>query len=154
MCVKQEYKHNSKKKKNTYVIGNQMFRMDVFAYQQHTPLIINIRNGKTQPKPSQHATDAVLFPNPHAINMTNKLTSNTKNLGACIATTIVEYLDYKNGQPVLQLYPNDVYIFDKYKHNWKSRLNHATRQNLTRELKKRNLNQIDIMLAENRNRYI
>ena len=154
MCIKKEYTHNSKKKKNTYVIGNNNFRMDVFAYQQLTPLVINIKNGKPQIQPAQGTNVATLFPNPHAIDMANKIEINTKNMKSDIATTIIEYLDYKTKKPVLQLYPNDIYIFDDYKQNWKSRLNHATRQNLTRELKKRNMNHIDIMLAENRGRYI
>lgn len=154
MCIKQEYTHNSKKKKNTYVIGNNNFRMDVFAYQQHTPLVINIKNGKPQIQPVKGTNVATLFPNPHAIDMANKIALNAKNMGSGIATTIIEYLDYKSNKPVLQLYPNDIYIFDDYKQNWKSRLNHATRQNLTRELKKRNMNHIDLILAENRSRYI
>ena len=154
MCIKQEYTHNSKKKKNTYVIGNNDFRMDVFAYQQHTPLVINIKNGKPQIQPAQGTNVATLFPNPHAIDMANKIEINTKNMKSDIATTIIEYLDYKTNKPVLQLYPNDIYIFDDYKQNWKSRLNHATRQNLTRDLKKRKMNHIDLILAENRSRYI
>ena len=154
MCIKQEYKHNSKKKKNTYIITNNKFNMDVFAYQKSTPLIIAIKNGKPQIQPVKGTNVATLFPNPHAIDMANKMALNAKNMGSGIATTIIEYLDYKSNKPVLQLYPNDIYIFDNYKQNWKSRLNHATRQNLTRELKKRNMNHIDIMLAENRGRYI
>ena len=153
MCIKQEYYHESKKKKNTYVIDNNKFRMDVFAYQKSTPLIIAIKNGKAQIQSAKDATTATLFPNPHAIDMANKIEINTKSMGSGIATTIIEYLDYKNNKPVLQLYPNDVYIFDNYKCSWKSRLNHATRQNLIRELKKRNMNDIDLILAANRGIY-
>ena len=153
MCIKKEYNHKSKKKKNTYVISNQIFRLDVFAYQQDTPLIVATKNGKTTTHPAKGTHTTTLFPNPNAIDMANKIAVNSKNLGTNIATTIIEYLDYKTNKPVLQLYPNVIYIFDTYKRNWKSHLNHATRQNLTREMNKRNMNNVDLALAENRGRY-
>ena len=55
-------------------------------------------------------------------------------MGEKIATQIIEYLDKRTGQPVLQVFPELIQIFDGYEENYMSRLNHASRRDLKKQI--------------------
>lgn len=55
-------------------------------------------------------------------------------MGERMSATIIEYLDKDNGKPVIQLYPESSYVFEEYKHDYMSHLNHASRRDLLRQL--------------------
>ena len=127
----------SHKRKNTYrVTFNALVDMGLFSYSKTTPIPLVTINGQKQENntgwiKSRH------FPNPCANDMALNHKSTLEKMGAKLATTIIEYLDKETNKPVVQLYPESMYIFDGYEHDYKSHLNHATRRDLTKELEKR-----------------
>lgn len=127
----------SKKKKNTYTIAfNSMIDMGLFAYCKQTPMPLITINGQKQ-ETNTGWIKSKEFPNPYANEMAQRHIENTHKLGEKIATTIIEYLDKETNKPVVQLYPSAFYIFEDYKKDYMSHLNHATRHDLQHEIKKR-----------------
>ena len=55
-------------------------------------------------------------------------------MGPKISTQIIEYLDKETGEPVIQVYPHMLHVFDKYKENYMERLNHASRRDLSKQI--------------------
>jgi hypothetical protein len=69
--------------------------------------------------------------------MAKKHKATVDKMGPKIATTIIEYLDKETNKPVVQLYPESIYIYPEYGAEYKSHLNHATRRDLNKEIEKR-----------------
>lgn len=129
--------HISKKKKNTYTIGfNVMIDMGLFAYMKHTPMPLITINGEKQLSQSRWI-QCKEFPNPCANEMAQSHTQTADKMGAKISITIIEYLDKETNKPVVQLYPESMYIFPEYGAGYKSHLNHATRRDLQKEINRR-----------------
>lgn len=129
--------HVSKKKKNTYIISfNTLLDKGLFAYRKYTPMPLIIVNGQEQKTQTGWITSKE-FPNPHANKMAQLHTNTVKKMGEKIATTIIEYLDKDTNKPVVQLYPDGPYVFPEYGTEYKSHLNHATRRDFDKEVKKR-----------------
>lgn len=55
-------------------------------------------------------------------------------MGPKLSCQIIEYLDKETGKPVVQIYPESMYVFDEYDNNYMQRLNHATRQDLQKQI--------------------
>lgn len=129
--------HISKKKKNTYtVIFSNFAPTNLFELCTETPLGLATKNGKHM------ATDngwikCKHFPNPVAQEMEKQQPAFREALGKKISTTIIEYLDKDTNEPVLQVYPTTVYVFDKYEDNFMTRLNHASRRDFIRQIELR-----------------
>lgn len=126
--------HVSQKKKNTYQVKfSPLMPAYLFELCSHTPLGVVVLNGKPiQTKGGWISTTD--FPNPGASDMAKKQTVLREIMGEKIATQIVEYLDKETGKPVLQVYPEIMYVFDGYETNYMSRLNHASRRDLKRQI--------------------
>lgn len=126
--------HVSQKKKNTYQVKfSPLMPAYLFELCSHTPLGVVVLNGKQiQTKDGWISTTD--FPNPGASDMAKKQTVLREIMGEKIATQIVEYLDKETGKPVLQIYPEIMYVFDGYENNYMSRLNHASRRDLKRQI--------------------
>lgn len=129
--------HVSKKKKNTYTVTfSLMINMDLFSACKHTPIALIMVNGKKQM--NQYGwIKSREFPNPCANEMAKNHKKTIDKMGPKLATTIIEYLDKKTNKPVVQLYPESMYIFPEYGAEYKSHLNHATRRDFDKEVKKR-----------------
>ena len=54
-----------------------------------------------------------------------------------VANTIIEYLDKDTGQLVITLFPHGGVTEDKYDEDYEQHLNHATRQDLKRQIELR-----------------
>ncbi len=129
--------HISKKKKNTYTIAFSPFYDEtMFSLCPKTPLGVKTLNGKEQ-STSSGWISCQEFPNPEAIEFAKGQPKFKEILGDRIATTIIEYLDKKTGEPVVLLYPNIIYIFDKYENDYMEHMNHATRRDLLKQIKLR-----------------
>ena len=125
--------HISKKKKNTYEIAlSQFINYELFLLCKTTPLAIACENGARQ-KPGDWLKSKQ-FPTECTIDITHMPDGLRKKLGQKLSTTIIEYLDMKTGEPVAQLYPTTLYVFDKYETDYLSHLNHATRRDLTQQM--------------------
>ena len=126
--------HISKKKKNTYTVVFSSFTpTHLFVMCQETPLGLATENGK------QLSTDGgwircKQFPNPAAAEMARDYPRFREIMGEKLSTTIIEYLDKYTGKPVVQVYPNMVYLFDGYEQDFKSHLNHASRRDFEHQL--------------------
>ena len=71
-------------------------------------------------------------------------------MGTRLASTIVEYLDKETNEPVAMLFPtNEIMYREDASHDFTSRLNHATRQDLKRQMSVRE--KYLKKLAENQN---
>ena len=120
--------HISKKRKDTYIVTkNVMLNYNCFAFCQEVPLAIKVKNGVIEQsdwKPCKH------FPVKPALHTMNNLPEFIKIFGEKIATTIIEYHDKDTNMPVVQLYPDRLYVFDGFEDNFEQHLNHATRQDL------------------------
>ena len=55
-------------------------------------------------------------------------------LGPKLSCQIIEYLDKETGKPVVQIYPESMYVFDEYNDNYMQRLNHASRQDMQHQI--------------------
>ena len=130
--------HTSKKKKNTYTIAPNTLTMAIyFSACPDTPLAVTEKNGKQIETTTCGWITAKPFPNPCAGQMATEYNNNKKIFGEKISTTIIEYLDKETNKPVLQVYPNTIYVFDGYEENFESHLNHATRKDLKKQLELR-----------------
>lgn len=126
--------HVSKKKKNTYQIQfSALAPVHMFCLCENTPLAVVVLNGK-QVQPNTGWLSCTEFPKPGASDMAKKQTVLREIMGDKLATQIVEYLDKENGKPVVQIYPEMMYVFDGYKDNYMSHLNHASRRDLNRQI--------------------
>lgn len=127
--------HISKKKKNTYTIAfSEIAPKNVFQLCRETPLGIIKKNGKQIQKQTDWLT-CTPFPNPAACEMETVYRGVKNIIGETIATTIIEYLDKETGEPVCQLYPHTLHIFDGYKKTYMKHLNHASRRDLQHQIK-------------------
>ena len=70
------------------------------------------------------------FPNPYACEMAAHYPHIREIFGEKVSTTIIEYLDKETGQPVAQIYPHLLHVFDGFEDNFMERLNHASRRDL------------------------
>ncbi|MFQ6702599.1 MAG: hypothetical protein ACLRFO_00140 [Alphaproteobacteria bacterium] len=125
--------HVSKKKKNTYQIQFSPFApLGLFEGCKTTPMAVIILNGKHVQ--TSDWLKFTKFPNPGASDMATKHAVLREIMGKKISTQIIEYLDKYTGKPVVQLYPEMMYIFDGYKQDYMSHLNHASRRDLNKQI--------------------
>ena len=124
----------SKKKKNTYQVQFSLFTPNPqYENTKTVPLPVKFLNGIQQ----QLDTKWIVFKefhNPCAYLMTVNFPDLRSIMGAKISTTIIEYLDKSTGEPVLQLYPDMIHVFDGYESDYMSHLNHASRRDLDRQI--------------------
>lgn len=126
--------HISKKKKNTYtVIFSNFMPTHLFELCPETPLALVAQNG-TKLLNDDGWVGCKLFPSPAAIEMARDYPRFREIMGETLSTTIIEYLDKNTGRPVLQVYPDTVYVFDGYEQDFKSHLNHASRRDFEHQL--------------------
>ena len=126
--------HVSKKKKNTYQIAFSPFMStELFTLCKTAPLGVIVLNGK-QTQESTGWISCTQFPNPGACDMATKQTVLREIMGEKIATQIIEYLDKETGKPVVQVFPELMHVFDGYEENYMSRLNHASRRDLKKQI--------------------
>ncbi|MDW3024791.1 MAG: hypothetical protein R8N50_03865 [Alphaproteobacteria bacterium] len=126
--------HVSKKKKNTYTVTfNALCQMELFNLCAETPLPVISING-TPMNTNSGWMETKKFPNPCASDMTRNNKFLSEIMGQKISCQIIEYLDKETSQPVLQLYPKALYVFDGYEGNYESHLNHASRQDLKKQI--------------------
>lgn len=126
--------HVSKKKKNTYTVTfNVLCQLNLFSACRNTPLPIITLNGKKQNSGTGWLSSKE-FPNPCASDMAQKHQVLSEIMGPKLSCQIIEYLDKETGKPVVQIYPESMYIFDEYVGNYMSRLNHASRQDLQHQI--------------------
>lgn len=126
--------HISQKKKNTYQICYTHFcDLTMFELCRNTPMGVATINGKPlfPDEAWMHCTE---FPNPCACDMAKKKDVLREIMGPKISTQIIEYLDKETGEPVIQVYPHMLHVFDKYKENYMERLNHASRHDLSKQI--------------------
>lgn len=121
----------TKKNKNTYIVQLNGLLCDtgLFAYCKSTPLAVVTKNGETQQDNSGFMT-CTQFANPGACEMQANYKKYEPYMGKKMASTIIEYLDYKTGKPVAVLYPDTLIALDGYESDFMSHLNHATRRDL------------------------
>lgn len=126
--------HKSKKKKNTYQIQfSPLAPMHMFCLCDKTPLAVVILNGQ-QVQPNTGWLSCTEFPNPCASDMSKKHSVLSEILGPKLSCQIIEYLDKETGKPVVQIYPESMYVFDEYNDNYMQRLNHASRQDMQHQI--------------------
>ena len=111
-----------------------------YATRKDTPLPLKSINGdeiynNTRPIYSGSGLyRCARFPTPFAIRMVEKEIHFIRVFGTEISKQIIEYLDKATGEPVVQVYPDSVHIFDGYEENYMSHLNHATRRDLEKQI--------------------
>ena len=126
--------HVSNKKKNTYQIEfSCFFDATLFQLCPSTPLGVICFNGKNTPD-NTGWLKCTNFPNPCAYHMAENHSLLNNIMGNKLSTQIIEYLDKETGQPVLQLYPDMLHVFNGFEDNFISRLNHASRRDFERQL--------------------
>ncbi len=140
----------TKKRKNTYVITTSVLAdLSLFSACSSTPLVVVELNGKkvNQDTGWKSGTE---FPNPGASDMVVAFKQLQPIMGEKLASTIVEYLDKETNEPVAMLFPtNDIMYREDAGKNFTNRLNHATRQDLKRQMSVRE--KYLKKLAENQN---
>lgn len=108
--------------------------LSLFSSELATPMTVIELNGKKLSN-SYGWKDCVEFPNPAAANMITSFKKLEKIMGERLASTIVEYLDKDTNDPVAMLFPtNEIMYRDDIGQDFTQRLNHATRQDLRRQL--------------------
>ena len=126
--------HISKKKKNTYTVTfNVLAQLNLFSMCRNTPLPVITLNGKQQ-NTGMDWLSSKDFPNPCASDMAQKHKVLSEILGSKLSCQIIEYLDKETGKPVVQIYPESMYVFDEYNDNYMQRLNHASRQDMQHQI--------------------
>ena len=126
--------HVSKKKKNTYQIQfSTLAPAHFFCMCKATPLAVVVLNGK-QVQENTGWLKCTEFPNPCACDMAKKHTVLREIMGDKISTQIIEYLDKETGKPVVQVFPEMMHVFDGYEENYMTRLNHASRRDLQKQI--------------------
>lgn len=124
-------------RKNTYTIALSGAMVDTSCFRlcKATPLAVVELNGK----PTQNTTgflSCTEFPNPFASEM-QSVYKQMAGLDKKVATTIIEYLDKDNNNPVLYVFPNGVHINDGYEENYTEHLDLVSRQDLEKQIKLR-----------------
>ena len=127
--------HVSRKKKNTYEIAlsGAMVDTSYFRLCKATPLAVIILNGKQVQENTTGFLSCTEFPNPYASEM-QSVYNQMAGFDKKIATTIIEYLDKDTAKPVLYVFPHSIHINDGYKENYEEHLNHASRQDLEKQI--------------------
>jgi len=140
----------TKKKKKTYVITTSVLgNLSLFGGCKSTPLVVVELNGKKINQGTGWHTGTE-FPNPAASNMVGVFDKLEPVMGTRLASTIVEYLDKETNEPVAMLFPtNEIMYREDASHDFTSRLNHATRQDLKHQMSVRE--KYLKKLAENQN---
>ena len=113
MAKTQKVFRPTRKKKNTYVVSLSNILGDLSVFEE-TPLAVVTLNGETV----QNNTDwlkAIKFPNPGAKYMYQSHGRLSIIMGEKLASTIVEYLDKKTGEPILTLFPQNWLFFNNSK---------------------------------------
>lgn len=129
--------HISKKKKNTYTIMfNVMSEHEMLDLCKSAKLPVIEINGVKQEAKTGWIT-CLPFPNPCATEMVTGHEILREVMGDKISATIIEYLDKYTGKPVVQVYPEGWYVFDKYEADYMLHLNHASRRDLNKQLRLR-----------------
>ena len=128
-------KRTTHKKKNTYVVRPDSCAQ-YFSMCDSTPLYVHYLNGVEQ-QTGRAFVAATQFPNPAASTMVQNYNEMSSIMGDKVACTIIEYLDKDNGNPVVQVYPEYIHVFEEYKDDYKSHLNHASRADFEYQVKKR-----------------
>jgi len=127
----------TRKKKNTYIVNvnNLMADMSAFGMCKNTPLPVVVMNGQRMQNGAGAWMRGTNFPNPAAALMQAEFDSLEPVMGEKIASMIIEYLDKDTGRPVLTLFPTSAYVHDGYEKDYMAHLNHASRQDLTNQIK-------------------
>ncbi len=126
--------HETKKKKNTYVVKFSAFaNLDLFEHCEYTPLTVVNVNGRPV-KNMAGWIKATPFPNPCAHNMVSAYPKLKPIMGEKMACTIIEYLDKDTYEPVAMLFPTNEIICRTDLVDFMTRLNHATRRDLNRQI--------------------
>ena len=142
--------HVSKKKKNTYQVQfSPLAPLHFFEGCKTTPMAVVILNGKQVQ--SGGWLKCTEFPNPGASDMARKHTVLREIMGEKISTQIIEYLDKNTGKPVVQVFPEMMYVFDGYEQDYMQHLNHASRRDLTKQIALRERLINDFMAKQTQN---
>lgn len=128
----------TKKKKNTYIVSlnNPLYDASGWGLRRSTKLAIMSKNGEQMFNPYNAWCEVSDFPNPAAHHMVTEYKTLAPLMNRT-AQTVIEYLDKDNGEPVLMVFPSEIHVFDCYKNDYMSHLNHATRRDFKFQLKKR-----------------
>lgn len=127
----------TKKKKNTIIIELSQFNNPAhFALCPNTPLRAVKINGTELQHSGTGWENSMLFPNPFAAEM-KTIYKQMSTINEVVAKTIIEYLDKDTGKVVLTLFPHGGVTADGYDEKFKQHLNHATRQDLAKQIKLR-----------------
>lgn len=126
----------TKKKKNTYIINHRgLINAYLFSDNKTTPLAIIEINGE-KISHSNGWRNCFQFPNPAAYNMIKQFDKLKPVMGERLACTIIEYLDKETEDPVALLFPtNEIMYCEDAGSNYLNRLNHATRQDLDKQMR-------------------
>lgn len=140
----------TKKKKNTYVIKYSVLAdLTLFSDCPTTPLPVVSLNGKSVNNGGGW-NSCTEFPNPAATDMIRKFDVLKPIMGEKLACTVVEYLDKSTDEPVAILFPTNVLMYrEDFGTGFMRHLNHATRQDLKRQMSIRE--RLLSKLAENQN---
>ena len=127
----------TKKKKNTIIVEMSQFNNPAyFSLCKRTPLRAIKVNGEELKQPDTDWVNTMLFPNPCAAEMKN-ISEQLSKVDSVVANTIIEYLDKDTGELVITLFPHGGVTEDKYDEDYEQHLNHATRQDLKRQIELR-----------------
>ena len=127
----------TKKKKNTIIVEMSSFNNPAyFSLCKRTPLRAIKVNGEELKQPDTGWVNTMLFPNPCAAEM-KTISEQLSKVDSVVANTIIEYLDKDTGQLVITLFPHGGVTEDKYDEDYEKHLNHATRQDLKRQIELR-----------------
>ena len=127
----------TKKKKNTIIVEMSSFNNPAyFSLCKRTPLRAIKINGDELKQPNTGWVNTMLFPNPCAAEM-KTISEQLSKVDSVVANTIIEYLDKDTGELVITLFPHGGVTEDKYDEDYEQHLNHATRQDLKRQIELR-----------------
>lgn len=126
----------TKKRKNTYVVKYSILAKSMlFSGCDATPMYVVKINGKDTVDDGGWQ-EVTRFPNPAATEMVRNYDILKPVMGEKLSSTIVEYLDKKTGEPVAMLFPTNALLYrtELGEENFMQHLNHATRQDLKRQI--------------------
>lgn len=127
----------TKKKKNTIIVELSQFNNPAyFSLCPNTPLRTVKINGKELQRSGTGWENSMLFPNPFAAEM-KTIYEKMSTVNEVVAKTIIEYLDKDTGKVVVTLFPHGSVTADGYDEKFNQHLNHATRQDLAKQIKLR-----------------
>lgn len=127
----------TKKKKNTIIIELSQFNNPAhFALCPNTPLRAVKINGVELQQSGTGWVNSMLFPNPLASEM-KTIYEQMSTVNEVVAKTIIEYLDKDTGKVVVTLFPHGGVTSAGYGADFTKHLNHATRQDLEKQIKLR-----------------